>query len=258
MKHLHRKKQEVTFRSFLFKPIHPYFFGEIIIQQYFTGLREHIDWGHLATGNRVSGAGQDGEILSPYDSPVIDPLRPVYKTVGHYLDTSHALFKTRMSQELQHVSMIYTKLTTKNKGNRTRREHLRCVLCCYKCAGSENCAPHSREGQTTTKFCLMCKVSLCKNFFKCFHEMEKPPLPPCSLYNNVLSIIVTRACQGSTGTVGLVVVADRRRGRCTQQNHGEESKEEAAEEKPTIQEEESKEEEASAESEGEEPAIEKR
>ena len=88
--------------------------------------------------------------------------------------------------------------------------------------------------------------------------MEQNPLPPCIPYKHFLTLIVTRARQGATVMTGIVAVAAHRRSRCTQQNHGEESKEEAAEEKPTIQEEESKEEEASAESEGEEPAIEKR
>ena len=89
------------------------------MQQYFPGLQEHIDPGQIATGNRVSGAGQDGESLAPDGGPTIYRLRPMYKTVGHYLDASYTLFKTRMNQELQHISILSTKHTTKTNRNIT-------------------------------------------------------------------------------------------------------------------------------------------
>ena len=83
MKQLHRKKQEVKFCPFLFKLRDPDCFGVMIMQQYFPGLQEHIDRGQLATGSRVSGARQDGESLAPDGGSTVDPLRSVYKTVGH-------------------------------------------------------------------------------------------------------------------------------------------------------------------------------
>ena len=90
---------------------------------------------------------------------------------------------------------------------------MRCVICCYKCAASENHVSHSREGRTTKKFCFECKVALCKHCFKCFHQRKQPPLPPCSPYNYVPTGIGTRARQGLTEMTGLIVVASRRRSR---------------------------------------------
>ena len=256
VKQLHREKQKVTFRSFLFKLSDPDCFGEMVMQKYFPGLREHIDRHQVATGNRVSGAGNDGASVATDSGPSVEPLIPMYKIIGHYLDPSHALFKKRMNKELQHVSMQSNNLKT-GTGNRIRRERLRCVLCCYKCAASENHVSHSREGRTTTKFCFECKVALCKHCFKCFHQRKQPPLPPCSPYNYVPTGIGTRARQGSTEMTGLVAVASRRRSRPPQQNDDGNSKKDKLED-DELEDEESKDEESIPGSEEAETVIEQR
>ena len=98
------------------------------MQKYFPGLREHIGQHQVATGNRVSGAVNDGASVATDSVPSIELLITMYKRIGHYLDPSHALFKKRMNEELQHVSMQSNNLKT-GTGNRIRRERLRCVLC---------------------------------------------------------------------------------------------------------------------------------
>ena len=127
VKQLHREKKKVTFCSFLFKLSDPDCFGVMVMQKYFPGFRDHIDRHQVATGNRVSGAGNDGASVAIDSGPSVEPLIPMYKIIGHNLDPSHALFKKRRNKELQHVSMQPNNLKT-GTGNRIRRERLRCVL----------------------------------------------------------------------------------------------------------------------------------
>ena len=59
-----------------------------------------------------------------------------------------------------------------------KRLRLQCILCCWKCEKGDK-THKSRQGKTTTKICVVCKVTICVHCFPIFHSQDTLPLPAC-------------------------------------------------------------------------------
>ena len=76
----------------------------------------------------------------------------------HAANSNTVEYALKLRQDISHRS-----ITKPNYGRDGRPQQLKCVLCCYKCIKGLSMGKHYREGPTTSKICVTCRVPLCAN-----------------------------------------------------------------------------------------------
>ena len=105
-----------------------------------------------------------------------------YNLIKMLVDDGHPLHNIRLDKRLFHSHSLKTEFT--DKGYRNKQT---CILCYTKCIAKEKSnekkeeKKHTRRDRATTKYCLVCGVSLCKYCYKPYHNDKKLTFPSCIL-----------------------------------------------------------------------------
>ncbi len=183
-KQLQKAKQAITFRSYLYHMSSSNSFGEMVLQEYFPGLKENIN--RWSTVQEVCIPSFEANGCNEAINDVSSIPKPVgYFAMKQFLDPNDPLFNVRMNSTLNHAQVS----TGKPKEGKKNAPQGRCILCCEICSdkgqtssSAKKC--NSRMGRKTVKSCSVCKVHLCKFCFEDFHKSIVTNLPICSPCSN--------------------------------------------------------------------------
>jgi hypothetical protein len=104
-----------------------------------------------------------------------------YLDISSYMDSAYTLYKSWITDELNHVLVIKEK---PQEGERSGPQG-RCILCCERCGNQGDSVSQiahcmGRLGRKMAKSCSMCNVCFYKYYFTVFHR-GAPTLTLCSM-----------------------------------------------------------------------------
>ena len=172
-----KTRQKRTFTSFLFKLANGECFNENTMVNSFPGLREFINHGNTHAESAVDQI----QALSLTDNSTtnLGTFKFVKNEIEPYLKPGNPLFIRRLDASQRHISGSFPKGYKQST----------CILCCELCIKGK-CRDNtsvsaiktkrmSRHGRKTNKYCITCRVTLCKHCHTTFHT-EQVSLPAYS------------------------------------------------------------------------------
>ena len=114
---------------------------------------------------------------------------PKYKVLELFNNSTTEEYRKRLDNSLLHTLSANTEFDRKG----VRRARLRCIMCCVICLKEDKKQKeHGRVGQTTSKFCPICKVVLCTHCFESFHREKNLKIPQCVL--DKMTVRISQKC----------------------------------------------------------------
>ena len=192
-KQFQKARQLMTYTSFLFKlGVGPNYLCERAMVQYYPGLKKHLNHSHCLqeTAAGVGGARPDvdsTETTTGYKCHA-------YNMIEAFLRTDSEKYHLHLDATKPHKSVSLSKEDKRG----------RCLLCCEFCnqnkckAASESNTTNatkkfSRMGRKSRKYCITCRVILCKYCHTIFHKPGPISLPACSQFLDLATGPATRS-----------------------------------------------------------------